>query len=292
MTQPLLSVLIPAYNQPAGVERILARLAALGAPGEVEMRVSDDSTDDAAATRIAAAVRAWSAAHLAACPACPVGNYQRNQPPLGAVRNWNALLALATGRYVWLLHHDEEPDAAAALAPLLAELRQDTADFWILRCHVQRQPGASPWLHFPPRRAAALLRRWPGYLLRRNLIGPPSALIVRDRAVVRYDETLVWLVDVEAYVRMLASGVRLGAWPQAGVLSHVDGVNSITASLRPELATTARRELDQVAGGVLHAQAEPWAARTLRFSLLRATETLLWAGWRAGQRLFDRAGPP
>jgi len=285
----LLSVLIPAYNQPAGVERILDRLAGLGKSGEVEVRVSDDSTDDAAATRIAAAVQTWSSGPLAACPAW---QYQRNQPPLGAVRNWNALLAQATGRYVWLLHHDEEPDAAVALKPLLAQLQEDTADVWILRCHVQRQPGGPRRLHFPPRRAAALLRRWPGYLLRRNLIGPPSALIVRDHAVAKYDETLAWLVDVEFYMRVLASGVQLGAWPHAGVLSHVDGVNSITAALQPELAATARRELDLIAGGVLNAQAKLWAGRTLRSSLLRATETLLWAGWRAGQRLFARADPP
>jgi len=286
VTPVLLSVLIPAYNQSAGVERILARLTDLGAPGEIEIRVSDDSTDDAAAARIAAAVQALPS------PDFSRRHYQRNQPALGAVRNWNVLLTQATGRYIWLLHHDEEPDAAACLAPLLAELRSDTAEVWILRCRVQHQPGQRPRLHFPPRWAAALLHRWPGYLLRRNLIGPPSALIVRDHAVVRYDESLVWLVDVEAYVRLLASANRIAAWPQAGVLSRVDDVHSITAVLRPQLAATARRELDQLAMGVLQTQAEPWAARTPRSSVLRATETLLWLAWRVGQRLLVRATPP
>lgn len=280
MTQPLLSVLIPAYNQPAGVERILARLAGLGAPGELEIRVSDDSTDEAAAERIAAALRALPAAQW---------HYRRNQPPLGAVRNWNALLAQARGRYLWLLHHDEEPDEAARLAPLLAALRRDSAEVWILGCRVQHRPGARPRLHFPPHWAAAVLRRWPGYLLRRNLVGPPSALVVRDHAAVRYDESLAWLVDVEAYVRLLSSGARIAAWPQAGVLSRVDAVHSITASLQPALAATARRELAQVAAGVLARVARPWAGTAWRARGLRAAESLLWAGWRAGQRLFFRA---
>jgi len=283
LTQPLLSVLIPAYNQPAGVERILARLHALGLPGEIELLVSDDSTEDTAAARIAAAVQALPAAHFAA------RQYQRNRPSLGAVPNWNALLAQARGRYVWLLHHDEEPDEARLLAPLLAELRRDTAEVWILRCRVQHRVGEAPRLHFPPRWAAAVLRRWPGVLLHRNLIGPPSALIVRDHAVVRFDESLVWLVDVEAFVRLLVGGVRVAAWSQGGVMSRVDAANSITATLRPGLRATAERELAQVVTGAQALRVRPWAGLTLRSRLLRMAETMLWAGWRIGQRLFLRA---
>lgn len=279
MTQPLLSVLIPAYNQPAGIERILARLQALGEPGEIELRVSDDSSDDGAAARIEAAVQALPADHFA------TRHYQRNRPAHGAVPNWNALLAQATGRYLWLLHHDEEPDAAPVLAPLLAELRRDAAEVWILRCRVQHRPDQVPRLHFPPRWAAALLRRWPAYLLRRNLVGPPSALIVRDCTAVRFDEGLVWLVDVEAYVRLLSGNVRIAAWPGGGVLSRVDAVHSITAGLQPDLAATARRELDRLAAGPHAAQAAPWAGTRWRTRGLRAAETLLWAAWRIGQRL-------
>jgi len=286
VTAPLLSVLIPAYNQPAGVERLLAGVCVMAghaAPGAVEVLVSDDSTDDVAAQRIEAA--------CTATPVQPAVRYRRQVPSLGAVPNWNHLLDQARGRYVWLLHHDEEPDAPEVLAVLLAELGQpECPDVFLLRCRVQHRPGSVPRLHFPPAWAAFMLGRWPGYLLRRNVIGPPSALWIKRSVAVHYNPALVWLVDVEAYVRLRAGAGRVQAWSRAGVLSRVQAELSITASLgrrREQIARYERLHIAQAGGASSTAAgAGFWLSDGFLTALPKALETLLWWAWRVGQRLW------
>ena len=280
---PLLSILIPAFNQPAGVARIFEQLQPLRGRAELEIVVSDDSSDDAAAALISAT-----------CASFPNAVYRRQAPSLGAVVNWNWLLDQARGRYSWLLHHDEAPADGAALArglPLLTAA--DAPDIWVLACQVVRRPGGPERLHFPPRWGAALLQRWPGYLLRRNVIGPPSALIVRSRCYARFEPRLAWLVDVDSYTRSRQAARRVAPWPGPGVLSWVDGGGSITASLQSGLAATAQRErawLRQTAAG--RPAAAVWLSSAWPAAALRGLEQLAWAGWRGGQGLWRLwAGP-
>ncbi len=279
MPLPLLSILIPAFNRPDGIARIFEGLRALRASKQVEIRVSDDSSDDAAAQAISKL-----------CAAFPGVVYQRQTPPLGAVANWNFLLDQARGSYSWLLHHDEAPADGAALASSLALLASGP-DIWVLACHVVRRPGGPARLHFPPRWGAALLRRWPGYLLQRNVIGPPSALIIRSRCYARFEPGLAWQVDVEAYTRSRQAARSVAAWPGPGVVSYVDRQASITALLRPGLAATVQAErawLNETAA--CRPAAGFWLTPSLPAALLRRLEPLVWAVWRAGQCLWPRAG--
>ena len=274
---PLLSILVPAFNHPAGIARIFEQLQTLRGSVDLEILVSDDSSDAAAAALIGAT-----------CASFPNVSYSRHCPPLGAVANWNWLLDQARGRYSWLLHHDEAPADGAALArslPLLA--RSDAADVWILACHVGARPGSRARLHFPPRCSAALLRRWPAYLLRRNLIGPPSALVVRSAFYARFNPGLAWLVDVEAYTRTLQGAHSIAAWPGPGVLSTLDNMASITTALRPRLAATAQSERVWLKQG--GAGRSVWLATGLAASTARGLELLAWAAWRSGQWLWRLA---
>lgn len=277
---PTLSVLLPTYNQPAGVERILRGLAAVRGRPELEILVSDDSSDDVAADRIRVVCEAFGGVR-----------YTRNRPSLGAVPNWNALLRSASGEYAWLLHHDEEPAPDLDLPALLHALAQrGAADLFVLECRVAHQAGARPMLHFPARWAVAIVRRWPGYLLRRNLFGSPSTLIVRRRSYVRYDERLQWFVDVEAYLRILTSNGTIVAWPGAGVISHRDRTHSITASLASNLGAIESRERDLLRD--VHGDcpsAVPWLGARARSRVARVFEAAGWAAFRSayrgGQRL-------
>jgi glycosyltransferase involved in cell wall biosynthesis len=275
----VLSVLLPAYNQPNGVARILGRLEPLKGCPEVEILVSDDSSDDVAAGRI-----------LAACEAFGGVRHVRNRPGLGAVQNWNCLLRRARGEFCWLLHHDEEPAPALDLQGLLRSLADPSAaDAWLLNCHVVHSAGERPRLHFPARWAVALVRRWPGYLLRRNLIGSPSNLIVRRLCYAPYDERLQWRVDVEAYLRMLEPPVRLNAWRQGGVLSHRDRTNSITASLAANLHAVEVREHDLLRAD--HGDrlgVDLWLRPGGLASMGRALEAIGWMAFRSVYRALQR----
>ena len=276
---PCLSVLIPTYNQTVGVARIFASLQPLRGCDGVEILVSDDSPNDGAAEQIAATCAEFGGVR-----------YIRNQPALGAVPNWNRLLDLAVGRYCLLLHHDEEIAASTDLARLVSALRAPGApDAWILACHVVREPGMSPQQHFPTAWAAWFARRCPTYLLRRNLIGPPSVLVVRRERYVRFDVRLRWLVDVDAYCRTFQHARDVRAWPSGGVISHRDVSNSVTAQLAPRLAQIEAAERELLADR--HA-AEPglrWLFTPTGASrALRAGEAGVWLVFRVAYRLRQR----
>ena len=79
-TDPVLSILIPAYNYADGVRRIVQPLLSEGRT-DIEIVVHDDSTDD----RVEAAIAELAAFHSYL-------RYTRNVPAKGAVGNWNGLL--------------------------------------------------------------------------------------------------------------------------------------------------------------------------------------------------------
>jgi len=63
--------------------------------------------------------------------------YQRNDPPLGAVANWNGLIELATGRYILLIHHDEypsQPDFFERVSDASRTTRARMFCFWGFAC--------------------------------------------------------------------------------------------------------------------------------------------------------------
>ena len=282
LAQPWLSILVPSYNRPEGVSRLLSSLSALRGRADVEFAVHDDSTDDSAAQRIASACARFGGVL-----------HRRNVPPLGAPRNWNGLLSAARGRYLMLLHHDEEIAASTDLPALLQAMKSPQAPTaWLLSCYVVHRPGERPREHFPAGWAASLIRRHPAYLLRRNVIGPPSALILRSDRYGPFDERLRWLVDMEAYYRLLRGLESVRAWPSGGVISHRDARNAITALLAPDLKRIEAQErqlLWSIHGGLpgVSWQLGPAAGHRI----WRLVESLLWRALRAVLRLTGMFRP-
>lgn len=233
---PLLSILIPSYEYPEGIERILEALAPV--PSDVEIVVSDDSGDDGVERAIAR-----TAGQI------PI-RYVRNRPALGAPGNWNALIALASGRYCWLLHHDDIPEKNC-LAALLNRLRKTSPDVIVL--DMVCLAGDRRTIHH--RHMPLWIRKWvlgrrPGYLIRRNVVGPTSALLVRREMFPQFDIGLKWLVDVDAYTRLFAAGVSVQFVPvRVGFIAVRTG--SITSSIRrdiPRLAETERERIRRASG--------------------------------------------
>jgi glycosyltransferase involved in cell wall biosynthesis len=272
---PALSVLVPTHNQPAGLERVLGSLASLRDRPDVEILVSDDSSDDEAAARILAACEAFGGVH-----------YRRNRPGLGAIHNWNVLLDRARGDYCWLLHHDEALAEGSDLPAMLDDIAARRGpDAWILACRVVHTPGSRPLQHVPAAWAVAIAQRWPGYLLRRNLFGPPSVIVARRSRYPRFDPRLQWRVDVEAYVRLLMPPFELRAWPLGGLVSHKDRTNSITAHLASRLVAIENQEYAILVA--VHGQNKTmrlWLGPQRTAPALRALEFVLWSGFRATYR--------
>ena len=226
--EPILSVLIPAYAYKQGVLRILDALP-LGSP-EIEVIVHDDSPN----VEIEAAMSEERFRQV---------TYRHNVPPLGAVANWNGLIEAARGRYFALMHHDEYPADSDFAERVLRALKDEPApDIFLFGLRLRRKG-----VPYSFRLVPEALRRWliadaPGYLLKRNFIGPSACLLIRRSIAPRFDPNLVWLVDVDFYLKALERSWIVKQSKTIDIVSETGRAESITRSLSPDLGEIALRE--------------------------------------------------
>ncbi|GBF79196.1 glycosyltransferase family 2 protein [Aphanothece sacrum] len=99
LTIPVLSICIPAYNRPEWLKRALISIMKVNAEfyQEVEIIVSDDSSDPSCGEIAQTILKKWSGKW----------QYQANFPRLGMAQNWNNGIKMASGKYVLVLHDDD-----------------------------------------------------------------------------------------------------------------------------------------------------------------------------------------
>jgi len=279
---PVVSILIPAYNYVAGVVRILRPLLA-ERRRDLEILVHDDSNNDL----VECAVAEMKAEH-------PYLYYVRNSPRRGAVDNWNQLLRTARGHYILLVHHDDVPLSERFGAELIAELsRCAWPDALILTCVThdvvrdRLKPGVANTLRL------LIVRRWPIYLWRRNVLGPPAALVIRRDLFEGFDRRLKWLVDVDAYYRFLIGKARRLDVSPLVVVSSTGLAGAISTSIRAERAKIADAELAYAAGKF----PPEWRWSVLRGSTLAGRimlglEWLMWIAIKASSAACAKLSRP
>lgn len=216
---PVLSICIPAYGFEEGVRRILKRFN--GDP-RLEILISEDFSD--------------RPLDLSDCEGLI---HKVNAEPGGAVANWNRVMSWATGDYVWLLHHDEEPFFFDGLESFLCRLQEPSAPCLLVSRLELRDRFWQRVLRSDAVRRTVL--HWPSMVLLHNSIGAPSNVIIRRKNAELFDERLKWFVDLEWYYRLFTT-CRHVAFSQFGILTHsYDG--SITRNMQEELAVLATREV-------------------------------------------------
>lgn len=234
-TDPVLSILIPAYNYADGVRRIVMPLLFEGRT-DIEILVHDDSTDDS----VEVAMRELAASHSFL-------RYVRNVPAKGAVGNWNGLLQSAQGRYVILIHHDDFPLSESFASELLDELESKSwPDALFLSCLALDVARKDINVCICNALRGYIARHWPSYLFRRNVLGPPSVLVVRREIFDGYDPELKWLVDVEGYFRFLTKESRRLVFSRLMMVSSTGMSNAISTSLKSGLKKITETELAYV----------------------------------------------
>jgi len=271
----ILSVLIPAYGNAEGVDRILSNFRE-DPPDELEILISDDSRDE----QVNQLVTDFSRQYFGKL------KYRRNQPGLGAVVNWNSLLTQASGDYILLLHHDEYPLVDRFAWQVLELLSKTPAvDVFVMDCILMSPTGSKARPHLPRVIRNLFIRHFPSYLFKRNVIGPASCLIVRRTLYPQFDECLRWLVDVEAYFRLRQHTVRWNFCSELKIGSTLGRKDSITASIKDELEQIDFRERTYL----LHKYpvAEVWLAPRLHWAL-NMLETVAWGAMRIVTRVWYR----
>ena len=270
-----LSILIPAYGYAEGVERILSSLG-VDPPGELDILISDDSLDG----QVSQLVSDFSRRYRGKL------RYIRNRPSLGAIANWNFLLEQASGEYILLLHHDEYPlgEKFAQRALCLLSTASEI-DVFVMDCILKSSTGADVRPHVPGIIRNLVLKYFPAYLFKRNVVGPASCLIARRALYPRFDERLRWLVDVDAYFRLRQA---TGLWRVSDDLkigSALGRKDSITASIKDDLKDLDARE--RVYLSQKHPVVRVWLNPRLHW-VLNALEGIAWMSMRVVTRLCYR----
>ena len=143
--------------------------------------------------------------------------------------------------------------------------------------------------HLPNWLRALVTNSFPRYLFRRNVIGPLSGLVVRRVLYPRFDERLRWLIDVDAYVRLLNLSKPLKPCPQVHICSMIDCSDSITSRLGSAISRLDHEERAYLR--TVHQDAGPWLGAGPGDSalgvLVRAAETFCWGLMRVLTRIVD-----
>lgn len=262
--KPLLSVLIPAYDDPKGVKRILDLVCSELYNGlSLECIVSDDSRSSD--------VECMVAEHP--INAFEMFRFIRNCPGLGAAANWNFLLEVSSGEFFLFMHHDEFPYEVNFFSRLANLLRQqDSSDVVILKCCV---PTIIPNIfrsHVPLWVAKFYFSLGPNSILHKNFIGSPSNFCVRRSMLKKFDERLQWLIDVDWYCRIFNIPEIKVSFSNLRVLS-VFNANSIAASLSPDKSKLRESESKLI---FFLAGSEMVFQRDLSARILAFSEVFLW----------------
>lgn len=231
----LLSILIPAYNYSAGVEKIFDRLGLLSVPSlwnRIEVIVMDDSNNSDVEIQMKNIIDSIKCV-----------KYMRNNQTAGPCKNWNALIQQAQGKYFILIHHDEFPLTKNFISEVLQNIEENNnVDMIMMDCILMNKSAGSLRRHVPSFIRKKVFERFPEYLFIRNVIGPTAALIVKKSLHSSFDDKLQWLVDVDEYYYLRQKAKSWSFSNDLKIASYIDRENSITGSLGSEISNIRRNE--------------------------------------------------
>ena len=193
MTESLISICIPAYKKPEYVLRAIQSILKQSYK-KVEIIISDDSPNE----DIKIAIQPYiSDIDI---------KYYHNQPALKSPMNWNNALDKANGEYVMLLHQDDWLHDSNTLSIYLNSfLNHSEVGFVFCKNTAIQTDGVALNLQ-AIKSLLGNMGQKPHHLLRANVIGPPSNVMLKRSIPIRYDENYIWLVDVDYYVQLLEAG--------------------------------------------------------------------------------------
>lgn len=195
MSEPKISICIPVYQKPEYVIRAIQSIAKQDHKN-VEIILSDDSPSSDLKLAIQPYISELDI------------KYYHNQPALKSPINWNNALDKATGDFYMLLHQDDWLESDKALSIFLKAFSDNPSVGFVFCKNTAIQPdGQIITLQAIPSLLKDMSKR-PHHILRANVIGPPSNTMLRKGIQIRYDESYIWLVDVDYYIQLLTKGYQ------------------------------------------------------------------------------------
>ena len=215
---PIISVCIPVYNNPLGLERLLNSLA-IQTCRDFEVIVSDDSSDDSSAEIVKNFQKKL-----------PSIAYVKNNVPAGSPGNWNIATRLARGKYIKVIHHDDWLCDKDSLTLMLRVANKQKCPTLLFTASDGISPkGEIIALNKPSQKEVEEIKSSPTKLLWKNIIGAPSAMMYSNSSYY-FDQNLIWLVDVDFYLNLLDHNFAL---------CYIESVLVSTTAGSPDQVTNA-----------------------------------------------------
>jgi glycosyltransferase involved in cell wall biosynthesis len=214
--EPRVSVCIPAYRQPALVARAV-RSVFNQSLQNFEVIVTDDSGNE----NVFDALLEWAGDERLI--------YRRNLQNLGSPENWSAAMKLARSNLIKFLHHDDWFAENYSLERFVYMMETNPElDLVFCASNCCSNDGKIVSVNKPSVKQVEIIRARPWTLQINNFIGAPSATIFRKQEGFIFDKDFQWVVDIDAYLRILGDRRRFEYIDEALVSVLSDGEHQIT----------------------------------------------------------------
>ncbi len=189
--EPKVSICIPTFNQVDKLEILLDSIR-IQTFRDFEVIVSDDSsTDD-----VKLLVDHYGDLQI---------RYFRNSPAKGSPENWNHAISLAKGDWIKIMHHDDYfvyPDSLNEFVKQGEGVNLDI-DFVFSATLLSYTESEIKNKYLINQSLLKNLNKQPALLFEQNLIGSPSVCMYKRNLIKSFDKSLIWLVDIEFYSRVI-----------------------------------------------------------------------------------------
>jgi len=147
--------------------------------------------------------------------------YIKNKVRLGSPANWNEAIKYASGKYIKVLHHDDWFTYSHSLQIFVNTLenKPEASIGFVSSKNINTENGNTINTNSPSINIISKIENTPAFLISGNFIGSPSATIFRKQNIQYFDEKLIWLVDVEAYLNILRIHNRLLSFDKNDAIS-------------------------------------------------------------------------
>jgi glycosyltransferase involved in cell wall biosynthesis len=191
MTQPFISICIPAYKRTDFLKRLLESIR-IQSFRDFEVVITDDSPDSS--------VEQLTDSYLSTFNI----KYFKNSQNLGTPANWNEGIRSASGKWIKIMHDDDWFSNKHSLERFAKEAQVHSGNFIF---------SAYTNYYLDENRTETVtadnfrlkqLKKNSAVLFASNVIGPPSVGMHRNDGKHFYDKETKWLVDIDFYMRRLA----------------------------------------------------------------------------------------
>jgi hypothetical protein len=221
----LLSVLLPAYNYPLGINRILEPFSRLDPRllKKIEFIVSDDSDSLLANKEIQKITNFYM--HRFDFNLTYITGTNTKNP----IDNWNSLLEKSSGKFKQIIHHDEFFMSHQDIEDLLSVLNSSKHEIYILKLYTADKLYS--YDHIPNLAIRFLLRFFLSSIVLVNYIGPSACIVFRSFIEKKFNRRLKWIVDSVWYYKMFFRNNKLLFCDSIAMFSESNYENSITKKI-------------------------------------------------------------